>query len=107
MLNDLHQQMFKATQAREFDVLVIDDLSRFGRDQVETECVGRTSEAQGRPAEVTTTPGLPWVQADDRVRLYEMFNRPERVRIPKKHIAADTLGEYTPMDVPGSICACR
>jgi DNA invertase Pin-like site-specific DNA recombinase len=38
-----HQQMFKATQAREFDVLVIDDLSRFGRDQVETECVGRTS----------------------------------------------------------------
>jgi site-specific DNA recombinase len=42
-----YQQMLKAAQAREFDVLVIDDLSRFGRDQVEAERAIRRLEFSG------------------------------------------------------------
>ncbi len=42
-----------------------------------TETASSKPDAQGRPAEMTTTPGLPWMQANDWVRLYEMFNRPE------------------------------
>jgi site-specific DNA recombinase len=40
-------QMLRAAQAREFDVLVIDDLARFGRDQVESERAIRRLEFCG------------------------------------------------------------
>jgi site-specific DNA recombinase len=42
-----YQQMLKAAAAREFDVLVIDDLSRFSRDQVEAERGIRRLEFDG------------------------------------------------------------
>ena len=42
-----YQQMLRAAQAREFDVLIIDDLARFGRDQVESERAIRRLEFSG------------------------------------------------------------
>ncbi len=42
-----YQQLLRAAEARQFDVLVIDDLSRLSRDQVESERVIRRLEFSG------------------------------------------------------------